>query len=593
MCGILGQISFSGRAQALPLEPIRHRGPDAKGDWISSDGRCWLGHTRLSILELSPAGAQPMASASGQSVVVFNGEIYNHASLRIFLPGIAWRGHSDTETLVELWEREGERCLTRLRGMFAFAVYDTASGTLDLVRDRLGIKPLYFRRESGDGFSFSSEQRAMSGGRRPDFGEEALATYLATGHMPALGEIGGGIHGLPPGSRLRVEGKGVSELRRWWALENNSEELAAKNPGEARERVRSLVEDSVGEHLLSDVPVGCFLSGGIDSSIVALAAAKGHGGQLSTFCIGFRNIGLDERKLARLVAERAGCEHFEIEAGPDECLDWVVEAVGAMDSPSADAINTYIVSKAVRMAGFKVALSGLGGDELFGGYASFTDVPRLGFMERVPKWMARGIIGVMPKSAREKLEGAADFDPFTLALLRRRWWSDLDLQGFGAGGSPVWPTPSASSSDAFGAISWAEILGYMEPMLLRDSDQMAMAVGLELRVPLLDHRLVEFVLGLPAAWKQGPPVKRLLIEAFADILPRECWDRPKQGFVLPMEDWMRGPLADFCRQGLEAVKTRLRAGFVDRAFAGFQARRLHWTRVWQLVVLGHYLEKNR
>jgi asparagine synthase (glutamine-hydrolysing) len=357
--------------------------------------------------------------------------------------------------------------------------------------------------------------------------------------------------------------------------------------------VRSLVESSVAEHFLSDVPVGCFLSGGIDSSIVALAASKGHGRSPSTFCIGFPNVGLDERKLARLVAERAGCEHFEIEAGPDECLGLVVEAVEAMDSPSADAINTYIVSKAVRKAGFKVALSGLGGDELFGGYASFADIPRLGFLKRMPKRMARGIVDVMPRSAREKLKNAKDFDPFTLALLRRRWWGDAALADLGVEGSPVWPTRLASCADAFEAISRAEIFGYMEPMLLRDSDQMAMAVGLELRVPLLDHRLVEFVLGLPAAWKQGRPAKRLLIEAFADILPRECWDRPKQGFVLPMEDWMRGPLADFCRQGLGAVKERLRAGFVERAFAQFQARRLHWTRVWQLVVLGHYLEKNR
>lgn len=593
MCGILGRVSFSGVANSIPLEAIRHRGPDALGEWRSQDGRCWFGHTRLSILEISSAGSQPMASASGQTVVVFNGEIYNHASLRSLLPDISWRGHSDTETLVELWEREGERCLPRLRGMFAFAVYDTASGRLDLVRDRFGIKPLYFRRESGNGVSFSSELRAFNGGRGPEFGENALATYLATGHMPAFGEIGAGIHVLPPGSYLRSDGMRPATLKQWWSFGKNSGGPVAKNVADAREVVRSLVEESVGEHLLSDVPVGCFLSGGIDSSIVALAVSRAHGRPLYSFCIGFPNIGLDERKLARLVAERAGCEHSEIEAGPSECLEWVLEAVGAMDSPSADAINTFIVSKAVRVAGFKVALSGLGGDELFGGYASFADVPRLEFLDRVPNSLARGIVGVMPRSAREKLKNARDFDPFTLALLRRRWWSDEDLSDSGVLGTAVWPMQPDSCGDSFEAISRAEILGYMEPMLLRDSDQMAMAVGLELRVPILDHRLVEFVLGLPVSWKRGRPVKRLLIEAFSDILPRECWDRPKQGFVLPMEDWMRGPLADFCRHGLEAAKTRLQGGFLDRAFEGFQARRLHWTRVWQLVVLGHYLEKNR
>jgi asparagine synthase (glutamine-hydrolysing) len=593
MCGILGQFSIGGEARSLALGALRHRGPDAEGEWRSRDGRCWLGHTRLSILELSAAGAQPMSSASGSSVAVFNGEIYNHSELRSRLPGFAWRGHSDTETLVELWEREGEGCLSVLRGMFAFAVYDARSARLDLVRDRLGIKPVYFRVERDNGVSFSSELRALGDGRGPQLCGSALATYLATGHMPAIGEIGSGIQILPPGSHLRIDAKGNREVRRWWSVGKKSDGFVPGNPDGARRAVRALVESSVGEHLLSDVPVACFLSGGIDSSIVALAAAKGHGRAPSTFCIGFPNVGLDERKLARLVAERAGSQHVEIEAGPDECLAWVIEAVEALDSPSADAINTYIVSKAVRLAGFKVALSGLGGDEIFGGYASFVDIPRLEFLGRVPSWMARGIVHAMPRSAREKLEDARAFDPFTLALLRRRWWSDRALTDSGAAGDVVWPPTPGFSGDSFESISQAEILGYMEPMLLRDSDQMGMAVGLELRVPLLDHRLVEAVSGFPAAWKQGTPAKRLLIEAFADILPRECWDRPKQGFVLPMEDWMRGPLADFCREGLDAVKSRLKAGFVDAAVAQFEARRIHWTRVWQLVVLGHYLEKNR
>jgi asparagine synthase (glutamine-hydrolysing) len=525
--------------------------------------------------------------------MVFNGEVYNHLELRSAIPGVVWRGLSDTETVVEIWEREGLECLERLRGMFAFAVYDLQSGRLVLARDRLGIKPLYYRTEGTGGLSFASEVRVLCNGRRPAPDPPALAAYLATGHMPRAGTIGERIEILPAGSFFQIPKNGPPSLRRWWPAEKSGDGPRPLSRDEAQEGVRAMVENSVREHLLSDVPVACFLSGGIDSSIVALAAAKFHSGPLKTFCIGFPSGALDERWAARMIAERAESDHEEIEVGPRDCLQWVVEAVGAMDVPSADAINTYIVSKAVRRAGWKVALSGLGGDELFGGYAGFSDVPRLSILRCLPKKMASLCVQLMPASMRDKLNGAADFDPFTLALLRRRWWSDVDLKEFGIEDKPVWPDPPGETGDIFRAVSWAEILGYMEPMLLRDSDQMSMAVGLELRVPLLDHRLVESVLSLPGAWKRGKPPKRLLVDAFSDVLPRECRKRAKQGFVLPMDEWMRGPLTDFCRQGLEAVKTRLRAGFVDRALDEFQARRLHWTRVWQLVMLGYYLEKNR
>jgi len=592
MCGIIGAFGKHAAAAVFPLDALAHRGPDARGEWASSDGSCRLGHVRLSILELSGAGAQPMLSASGRTALVFNGEIYNHREIRSEIHGVRWRGNSDTETLVEAWEAFGEDCLHRLRGMFAFAVHDSAGGTLHLVRDRLGIKPLYFRREAGGGISFCSETRPLLGGRRAVLDRGALACYLATGHLPGSGAVGEGIEVFPAGSVLALDRGGNGAIRPWWKIEPGK--WAGRKPAGrqgARAAVREMVAGAVGEHLLSDVPVASFLSGGIDSSIVSLVAAKSLGSSLHTFCIGFPDGGFDERGTARLVAERAGSHHTEVEVGPSECQKWVLEAVAAMDVPSADAVNTYIVSKAVRQSGLKVALSGLGGDELFCGYPAFTDIPKLCFLGKMPRGLAVALLNFLPQGAREKLEGAESFDPFTLALLRRRWWGTGAMGRAGLADAVRWPRADAPFEDAIQAVSAAEILGYMEPMLLRDSDQMSMAVGLELRVPLLDHRLVELALSLPGGWKAGRPAKRLLVDAFKDLLPAAVWDRPKQGFALPMDSWMRGPLLEFCRHGAEAAKKALGTAFVDGAQAGFGAGKLHWTRLWQIAVLGHCLPR--
>lgn len=567
---------------------MAHRGPDGSGEWRSPSGDCWFGHVRLAILELSAAGAQPMLSASGRTAIVFNGEIYNHLEVRKSLRAITWRGHSDTETLVEAWEQKGERCLESLRGMFAFAVYDLEARELHVVRDRLGIKPVYFRQDQ-KGFSFGSEVRVLNGGGRPNLGDKALHMFLATGHLPGQGESGEGICILPPGCKIRISSGGEISLQKWWSPERSGP-WGSRNREELLEEVRGLVESSVNEHMLADVPVAVFLSGGMDSSVIATAAAKSAASPLRTFTVGFPQLDFDERPIAKKVAEKLGTTHFEIEVNPRDCIRWIVDAVEAMDLPSADAVNSFIVSRVVRDQGLKVALSGLGGDEIFGGYPSFRDVPRLGLLGHLPEQSIRAAKGFLPEKIRTKLEGNGSFDAFSLALARRRWWSRAEILASGVGGSEVWPSRPPGKMDSFAAVTWAEILGYMEPMLLRDCDQMSMATSLELRVPFLDHRLVELVLAIPGGQKGGRP-KKLLIDAFARELPTEVWNRPRAGFVLPMDGWMRGPLADFCSHGLNASKARLNSEFVDRAFAGFQARRLHWTRVWQLVVLGHYIGK--
>lgn len=591
MCGFIGSFNQKTKQSKLLLDNLRHRGPDASGYWSSQDGQCSFAHVRLSIVEITEAGSQPMLSASRRTAIVFNGEIYNHLELRRRVKTVHWRGHSDTETLLELWERHGSQCIPWLRGMFAFAVYDNQENILHLVRDRFGIKPIFFQRPSAGGTTFASEVRALLGGRKIDLNKHAMSFFLATGHIQSEGEIGEGVEILPPGSFARFDGNEGVFKKKWSADSEESNVPQVTTFEEARSSVRSLLEASVQEHLLADVSVASFLSGGIDSSIVSLLAARFHSESLQTFCIGFPNIGFDERKVAKLVAEHAGSRHTEIEISPNECLNWVCEAVEAMDLPSVDAINSYIVSKAAKSAGLQVALSGLGGDELFGGYPSFTDVRRLSFFHHLPIPVAKRLVQILPQSAREKLGGGPSFDPFTLAMLRRRWWGTDAIKSAGFDCEIQWPLAPKNFRDRFEAASLAEILNYMSPMLLRDTDQMSMAVSLEVRVPFLDTRLVDFVLALPEKWKRGRPPKRLLVAAFADILPAQVWNRPKQGFALPMDDWMRGPLNDFCLNGLELARHQLNAEFVDSALEKFKEMKLHWTRLWQIIVLGRYLEK--
>jgi asparagine synthase (glutamine-hydrolysing) len=341
------------------------------------------------------------------------------------------------------------------------------------------------------------------------------------------------------------------------------------------------------------VPVASFLSGGIDSSIVTALAAQRLEKKLQTFSVGFDSAEFDESEIALEVAKRHGTEHHSIRLSEDEVIASVTEAVEQLDLPSVDAINTYIVSRAVARHGVKVALSGLGGDELFGGYSSFHDVPKLKLVAKLPTALRRGL-GAATKLGDRLADIPHTTDAGELARWRRRFMTDEMIKRAGL------PTIASSFEcpvelpDDFARISWAELTGYMRRMLLRDADQMSMAVSLEMRVPFLDHELVEYVLGLPAAEKRrGARPKGLLIEACRDLLPPAVYDRPKRGFALPMKSWMRGPLASFVETGLgEAISRQLLpAYFVDELRNSFQQDRLHWTRLWSIVVLGQFARR--
>jgi asparagine synthase (glutamine-hydrolysing) len=581
MCGIAAHFSFTGSASPLDLQLIAHRGPDATGEWTSAGGRFWLGNTRLAILDLSPAGGQPMVDPATGNVIVVNGEIYNHRTLRTELGDAGWRGTSDTETLLLGYARWGRQLLDRLKGMFAFVIYDHARQELFVARDRLGIKPLFYTLDGGS-FRLASEVKVLTGSGSK-ITPQSIAAYLQWGACPEDKLLYSDVHVVPAGHAMSIGGSGKREIWRYWPARKKFESA----PADAPRKIRLLLEAAVEEHLLSDVPVASFLSGGIDSSIVTALAAQRLGRKLQTFTVGFDLAEYDESAIALEVAQHFGTTHQRLQLTEDEVIDSVTAAVGHLDLPSVDAINTYIVARAVAQRGVKVALSGLGGDELFGGYPSFRDVSRL-------KWL-----GMLPRAWRKLLDSRLadlpnDAGTFELTQWRRRFFTDAMLQSAGLPNEDTRVECPVELPDDFARISWAELTGYMRRMLLRDSDQMSMAVSLELRVPFLDHELVEYSLGLPATEKKRyGGTKGLLVEACRDLLPASVYERPKKGFALPMQKWMKGPLAPFVQGGLHEVIARqlLPEDFVADAQRRFDDGRLHWTRLWSMVVLGHFVRR--
>jgi asparagine synthase (glutamine-hydrolysing) len=591
MCGIAVHFSSNARATPLDLELIRHRGPDSSGEWTSPDGHCWLGGTRLAIVDLSPTGAQPMTDPATGNVIVANGEIYNHRAVRAQLgPDVTWQGTSDTETILQGYARWGHDVLGRLKGMFAFAIYDAARAEIFFARDRLGIKPLYYVKDA-DGLRAASETRMLLGPASNEINGQAISGYLQWGACPERNLLYPGFRALPAGHAMTIGQRGELKTWKYWP----SRPAFVSSTGDVVRHVRDLIDQAVDEHLLSDVPVASFLSGGIDSSIVTAIAAQKLEKKLQTFSVGFDLTEFDETAIAQEIAERYGTDHHRIQLSEEEVIHSVTEAVEKLDLPSVDAINTYIVSHAVAAHGVKVALSGLGGDELFGGYPSFRDVPRLKMIAKLPRPL-RKLIGTAAKLGDRLADLPATSDAGELVQWRRRFFTDAMIARAGLPNvSSPFEYPVALPDD-YARISWAELTGYMRRMLLRDADQMSMAVSLELRVPFLDHELVEYVLGLPATVKKRyPGTKGLLVEACRDLLPSSVYQRPKAGFVLPMKVWMAGPLSFFVDQGLRETVSRdlLPHAFVDELSSAFRQDRLHWTRVWSIVVLGHFAKRSQ
>jgi asparagine synthase (glutamine-hydrolysing) len=645
VCGICGVAFASGSKEAesrvrAMTRAMRHRGPDEEG-FLTGDPRApglALGMRRLSIIDLA-GGQQPVWNETRDVAVIYNGELYNYRGLRdrLALLGHRFLTQSDTEILVHAWEEWGEECLTEFRGMFAFALLDlrgrfATSPLLFLARDPLGIKPLYYT-QVAEGFVFASEVRALlqSGIVPKQISQDALTSFLLFGSASEPVSMVEGVFSLPPGHRMLLyvpERRRVPRARPWWDPETSPAMRDARKPKDmesAAKRLRPLLEDAVRAHLIADVPVGLFLSGGLDSGAIAALAARAQAG-IRSFTLSFPGTAYDEAPLARKVAVRCGTKHTEVPLDGHAVLRRIDEAVAALDQPSMDGTNTYFVSWAAREVGLKVALSGLGGDELFAGYLSFANT---GVLKRltslawfVPRPLRRAIQPLMlsllgmhmtPDAAAKAVAAWTDpdilphpyfyaralFPPSQLGRLMVPRYRPSAVGADGVTLDPTWlgwldrTASEARKLDSVAATAWLEMRCYMASTLLRDTDSVSMARSLEVRVPLLDTPLVEFLSSLPdQARHQAGAQKALLVEALRELLPEEILGQPKRTFTLPWKEWLRGPL----RPRLEAsfadiappLSPHLHAPGVQSVWAAFLEGRTSWSRPWALYVLNEW-----
>jgi asparagine synthase (glutamine-hydrolysing) len=618
MCGITGIARFQNRDECTEKVRIMngliaHRGPDAEGIWTHDF--CVLGHRRLSIIDTSAAGNQPFHSQDKKLTVVFNGEIYNYLELRKELESShTFTTQTDTEVILAAYSTWGVDCVEHFYGMFAFALWDEKKSQLLIARDRLGVKPLYYA-ETEHGFVFASEIRAILSTnwieRRIDV--NAAADYLRYQTVHAPNTIIEGVHMLMPGHRMILDAKGV-RTERWWDMTDNRVRLDGSESTESiHKHINELLESSVELRMRADVPFGAFLSGGIDSSIVVGLMSRISSHPVNTFSITFNEQAYDESPYSELIAKRFNTKHTAIQLSADHFLRMVPEALQAMDHPSGDGPNTYVVSKATREAGVKMALSGLGGDEVFAGYDVFRRMKALEtkqWLNNLPLAIRRNmgalVRAVKPSAASEKIAAAlgqeridlAHFYPLTRQVL---YESEVDrlLKSRPIERNCVDLLAQAVSGlrlPTLSKVSVLEISTYMQNVLLRDADQMSMAHALEIRVPFLDHRLIEFVLGVGDKQKFPHTPKELLTASVGDLIPREIIDRPKMGFTFPWAVWMRSELKTFCEEQLQALKQVevIQHDEVVALWNRFLAgdKRITWSRIWPLVVLGHWVKQH-
>lgn len=619
MCGIAGVVGPGARA-ALPgmQGAIAHRGPDDEGTWHDDARGVALAHRRLSIIDPSPAGHQPMSGAGGRLQGVYNGEVYNFAEVRAELEalGETFRSHTDTEVVLAGYARWGAGVLPRLRGMFAFAVWDAERGELFLARDRFGVKPLYWTRTPAGAFAFASELGALLAGgvvsRRAD--PQAVWEFLSYGAVAQPRTILADARALPAGHWMRVRG-GEAETVRWWDLEEATRgrrrDLARIPYPEAVQGVRERLAEATRLHMIADVPVGAFLSGGIDSTAVVGLMSARVSRPIRTFAVGFedRHAALSELKWARLAAERFGAEHTELVVTARDAAESFDALVEAWDQPSMDGTNTWFVSRAARRD-VPVSLSGLGGDELFAGYPHFRRyalATRLAPAGSPALGAALAPFGrAVPGRWRVDLQAIAARPLERLAIVRRLMTEGEKARaaapalGAGDRDDPAERLRALvrPGLDPVQQVSYVEAAGYLRDTLLRDADAMSMAHALEVRPVLLDHELAEYAFALPARCKLGGgQAKRVLVDALEGVLPREIVQRRKMGFDLPLNAWLGSVLRERARGLLEGraarslftdeYRARQRAE-LDALAAG--ARRTG--RLWSQVVLLAYLERH-
>ncbi len=615
MCGITGFVNQNKRmrdAQAAAVlgemcRVITHRGPDDQGTLVEAGVA--LGMRRLSIIDLA-GGHQPMSGCNKSTSIVFNGEIYNYRELRRELEA---RGHtfstnSDTEAIVHAYEEHGERCVETLRGMFAFALWDSGRRKLFIARDRVGKKPLYYTVTPEGTLVFGSELKSLLAHPevRREVSLEAVDAYLSFGYVPDPLAIFRDTHKLPPGHHLTFE-RGHVSVRSYWDFDFEHDE-DRRSEEDYLEELRELLDEAVRVRLVADVPLGAFLSGGVDSSTVVGLMSRAIDRPVKTFSIGFHEDSYNELKYARLAAQRFGTDHHEFIVTPDIC-SVVDELVWHFDEPFADssAIPTYMVSKMAREH-VKVVLSGDGGDELFAGYTRYViDRKRSGFT-RVPESIRRGVMQplgrALPHGAwgRNLIHNVAlepldryieEVSVFTRLNKRALYTHDFKGHFNGNGGAAQLFHEHAArvtSSDELNRLLYLDSKTYLPGDILTKVDRMSMANSLEARVPLLDHKLIEFVTRIPASLKmKGFETKHIFKRAVADLVPAEILQRPKQGFGVPIERWINEQLRERVHGTLLEARTQrgyTELNYVEKLLNEHErGRRDHSMELWALFML--------
>ena len=684
MCSISGIMQISNfEIRDSDLKPaaavermnasLRHRGPDDQGvssfelapqpgcqsgdpafRVSSSNVRVGLGNTRLAIIDLSAAGHQPMQDSEAGLTITYNGEIYNFRELRAEIGDAfgPWQSNTDTEVVLRAFRLWGVAAFAKLRGMFALAIWDARQQELVLARDRFGIKPLYYsevrsqKSEVSKSLVFASEVRALlaTGLVERKLSAEGLASYLEYGSIQAPSTIIDGVRSLLPGHYLRVRANEVSSFEfqvssfatvgsahRRDAENAEGAQRIAKSRSEAVAVLREKLTESVRLHLVSDVPLGVFLSGGMDSSALVALMSRVTKDKPKTFSVVFDEAQFSEAPHSRLVAEQFQTDHHEIHLTEDELLGMLPAALAAMDQPTMDGVNTFVVSKAVKEAGVTVALSGLGGDELFAGYSTFRRAVRLDELSGISRRLLRSAASI----GKTQLNGSvrrrkfwqlaqSDYSPAAVYEVSRQLFSsdqierisncefrisDLNSNGDakqvdGESGesnskSEIRNPKFDSKLDTVNEISMLELQGYMANTLLRDTDFMSMAHSLEVRVPFVDSEIVSYVLSLPGQWKlNGRRPKPLLAEVVGDLLPPKFLGRSKMGFTLPFEKWMqsglRNEISDVFQDDERLAASGLDSKSVKQVWQRFQQSpaSVGWSRPWSLYVLAKWCELN-
>lgn len=590
-----------------------HRGPDHEG-LVVTDGLS-LGHRRLSIIDLSNSANQPMWSSTRRYALVFSGEIYNYREVRSSLPEYQYRTDSDTEVILAAYERFGPDCLHHLDGMFALAIWDVNERTLFIARDRLGKKPLYYS-QHGSKLLFASEQRALLNSNcvARSLDRAALADYLGSQSLSAPRTLLSGIQLLPPAT-FGLFHDGRLATKRYWAMHEAMEnEQRGDSRATAKLRVAELLGQAVERRLVGDVSHAAFLSGGIDSTAVVALMSEHSDQPLNTFTVAFEEQAYDESSSALLVAKRYKTNHVQTTLKQRDLLAALPDALNAMDYPTADGLNTYVVAQVVKQHGFSVALSGLGGDEVFAGYPVFRQYQRAiqnPYIRHLPRSVRTQLAKIIPlvdrshRADRARLLASSDGHFRSVYPIFRKTFSEAEVAAI----TRYRPDEhlmntlfSEADLDAIEALSTTsqtsigELSTYTVNVLLRDADQMGMAHAVEIRAPFLDHHLVAYVLGLSSEVNDPRRPKQILLDAMGASIPKEISTRPKMGFSLPWPEWIRHDLRPFCHMSLLTLADH--PAFCGDAVTDIWQRflkgdrRVNWIKVWQLAVLGDWLRRN-